>query len=1018
MKRKLPATANKLAKITVLSLLKNYYDEQIFSILIKDFYDSDLDISLAAIRASGSIGNEVAIPHLYRIIEHGKPEQQGAAIRTLSEINAPSSIENLVKYVHIFPGLRIRSEILRAINKISPFHQQVLALNQAVLEAPKSEPELLEIVVEGLIDAGQLDLIKANIYRITPTILRIIFTRLLESSIPETDKFIDSFGDAAPKYDPHTLGCYLCAYELKTAKPKMSYIVDLLQNSDPRTTSSFMMVLTNFDGHIRSPSRLFRLLLRSRFVDQATESLNGDLLTKIVEEVRAHSPLILNEFIFTTATHLEAVFSKLRKQHISLEGITEKNTLLIFVLAKILERYATPKLLKRTQVYFRTNSPVNPEILIRDIEEQLRGVDPEDIHRFQACIPLFVDRDSKARLNISQTLSTINLNSYSLLRRLNRLIRVIGALEIKNSGKKILEIVQFSRTERIPFLEETCVVTLCQLMNRAAVEQAKPIFAEAAQNVSSVNGYIRGARYLPAKIFINPLLKLLLNPGLNVHSQELIVKSIEQMNLSDSKTILPLLVRALRFPEIGNDLKLKISEILSKFGDAAIFQPILDLTNSTELDIRRVGIRTLRHLVLEEKKIPRDILTSRLYLLLEDPSKPLRIEALLALLTMRDDYAIQILEDYINSGDEAGLVELIKNLQQLLNREILSLILGLINSTSEVIQEQLRGCLQELCQGSYAEEIRKTLLDFLKEQKGSITETDRTTGSESLADDMGIVEHAKIEFKFKRENSQTLTVFFIDIVSYTEKSAQADTSDLFKLIQTFEEIALPTIARLKGILIKKLGDGLLAVFKHPMNAAIAALTIQKAIAENNQFKVDSEKFDVRIGLNTGLVIRKGGDIYGDTVNVASRMETSASPGDVLLTGSTYEEIKEYVRCTHLGNIQVKGKEDPITSYSAEEILVDTSQILTDAKDISATEKEKNEPASLTTLKESIFTPEFTVHETSQVDEELKSCLISLFTDITAAMEDVTRDYHDEYIIKRYLQDKWNEIMALYGQIPI
>jgi len=114
-------TVRKETKITVLHLLKNFYDEQIFNILIKDFYDSDTEISVAAIQASASLGNEVAIPHLYRIIEHGKEEQKVEAIRTLAVVNAPSSIEKLVKDFNRFSSVPVRKEILAAINQISPF---------------------------------------------------------------------------------------------------------------------------------------------------------------------------------------------------------------------------------------------------------------------------------------------------------------------------------------------------------------------------------------------------------------------------------------------------------------------------------------------------------------------------------------------------------------------------------------------------------------------------------------------------------------------------------------------------------------------------------------------------------------------------------------------------------------------------------------------------------------------------------------------------------------------------------
>ena len=103
--------------------------------------------------------------------------------------------------------------------------------------------------------------------------------------------------------------------------------------------------------------------------------------------------------------------------------------------------------------------------------------------------------------------------------------------------------------------------------------------------------------------------------------------------------------------------------------------------------------------------------------------------------------------------------------------------------------------------------------------------------------------------------------------------------------------------------------------------------MQKKVAEHNQYKVDEEKFFLRVGLNTGLVIRKQNDIFGDVVNIASRMQAAANPGDVLLTHDTYAEIQNYVGCTPLGKIKVKGKEEAIAAYAAQEVKVDFNHLL-------------------------------------------------------------------------------------------
>jgi hypothetical protein len=177
----------------------------------------------------------------------------------------------------------------------------------------------------------------------------------------------------------------------------------------------------------------------------------------------------------------------------------------------------------------------------------------------------------------------------------------------------------------------------------------------------------------------------------------------------------------------------------------------------------------------------------------------------------------------------------------------------------------------------------------------------------------------------------------------------------------------------------------------------------------NQYKVSKEKFFVRIGLNTGLVIRKDTDIYGDTVNVASRMETTAKPGEILLTQSTFEEIKEYINCTPLGSIQVKGKKDAIMTYTADSMKEGFGEARPDPSD-NDIGGEKQEELALTDI---LISPDFSVPEDIDIDPRIHQVLQGVFKDITNAVEEISKDYHEENAFKRYLQTRWTELISSF-----
>ncbi|MGO9310590.1 MAG: adenylate/guanylate cyclase domain-containing protein, partial [Spirochaetia bacterium] len=259
---------------------------------------------------------------------------------------------------------------------------------------------------------------------------------------------------------------------------------------------------------------------------------------------------------------------------------------------------------------------------------------------------------------------------------------------------------------------------------------------------------------------------------------------------------------------------------------------------------------------------------------------------------------------------------------------------------------------------------------------------------------------AKLEFKHRRESTQILTVFYIDIVDYTGKSEGLQPTDMMKVIKAFEDIVGSAIDEYQGRIVKKMGDGILAYFKSPVGATVAALTVQKKLAEYSAMRVGLEKIQARIGLNTGSVIRKGKDIFGPVVNVAARMQSTAGNGEVFLTDATYQKIHEYVRCTKLGPITVKGIDKAINAYSAQELIADPAKVVGDSL----------EPG-LQKLKESIFVPVFTIPAGAAAENRIPSLLKDIFTEISRAIEELAADYQDEYEFKKYLQDRWNALMG-------
>jgi class 3 adenylate cyclase len=170
---------------------------------------------------------------------------------------------------------------------------------------------------------------------------------------------------------------------------------------------------------------------------------------------------------------------------------------------------------------------------------------------------------------------------------------------------------------------------------------------------------------------------------------------------------------------------------------------------------------------------------------------------------------------------------------------------------------------------------------------------------------------------------QEVTVLFADFVGFTKASSTRSPSEIVSVINTYFT-AFDAITQLHGVeKIKTIGDAYMLASGVPSGNPIharkvieVAMEMLKAVHDIKLSAHDESApvFDLRIGINSGPVIagivgvkKFQYDIWGDTVNTASRMETASQPGRINISESTYELVKEFFDCEYRGEIEVKGK---------------------------------------------------------------------------------------------------------------
>jgi len=176
-----------------------------------------------------------------------------------------------------------------------------------------------------------------------------------------------------------------------------------------------------------------------------------------------------------------------------------------------------------------------------------------------------------------------------------------------------------------------------------------------------------------------------------------------------------------------------------------------------------------------------------------------------------------------------------------------------------------------------------------------------------------------------------VTVLFADVAGYTSMSEKLDPEEVHQVMEGCFQILMDEIHRYEGTIDKFTGDGVMALFgaplaheDHAQRACYAAMAIQKALETYGQ-KVEKDckvPFKMRVGLNSGPVIvgSVGKDLkmdytaVGDTVNLASRMQTMAEPGRILVSADVHKMARDFFNFKARGKMTVKGKAEVVEAY--------------------------------------------------------------------------------------------------------
>ncbi|WOS66009.1 adenylate/guanylate cyclase domain-containing protein [Sinorhizobium fredii] len=168
------------------------------------------------------------------------------------------------------------------------------------------------------------------------------------------------------------------------------------------------------------------------------------------------------------------------------------------------------------------------------------------------------------------------------------------------------------------------------------------------------------------------------------------------------------------------------------------------------------------------------------------------------------------------------------------------------------------------------------------------------------------------------ENRKLAAILAADVVGYSRLAGADEDRTLARLRALRSDLIDPTIAVHNGRVIKRTGDGALVEFRSVVDAVRCAIEVQNGMVERNAGVPQDRRIEFRIGIHLGDVVEESdGDLMGDGVNIASRLEGVAAPGAICLSEDAYRQVKARLdlSVSDLGNTQLKNIAEPIRVYS-------------------------------------------------------------------------------------------------------
>ncbi len=882
-----------------------------------DLFDARPVVALSAIATVGAIADPSSVPHLVRLMSMPDEDLQCAAVAALARIAHPETAGTLRGLLRATQSDRLREAVLEAIADAKLGDAETADLARRTARSPLVPPAARANAAGVLLAIAGPDCLDTLVADGREEVL----TRVLERAAGRPEAAARTLRLMAPGYRklPSRLRAGLAGFAASIDSPdSIPVLRAALADTDPEVRRAAYTAAGAFAYHAGLRGALIDALAERPEPLPSLEEEAAQAVARVATLPRT-AP-VSGEVRERIRRRIAELYTEVGTSSHRVASDSHELGWIIRRTCEYLEYYADDELKAAVIHHLRGIGAVEVDELLRRLKATAIRVEVRHFDGYTALQDLIRNPRRSGASLIMREITQVHTGKArrfgQLVRNLQLAAQYLGP-ESAAEAAGLEGIFTWARQERLFRLAEAALSAFARVAPEKGTALCK---ASLTPPVTSKILAIASLHLLAVldQPSLAPAVAAVLAGPEDAHLALNAIEAIGTLPPTSSGPVATALIGVLR-RTTNRELLEKAATCLGEKADVDITAGLSDLYRLGSPLPREAALICIDRQISAGRLANREGTAEFLYRILREAAPVDRGRAAALLWKLGDDYSLEVIRDLLATAAPPERAALLLALRGHLRPGLVPALESQLADGHPLVQEALR----ELILGASGEAV-EAVLELALAARGEAHEDEDTVGDGGKS--AGVELHSERErFRFEREHIAELTVLFTDIVGYSKKAQALPPMQLAALLQEYERILVAVVSAHRGELVKRMGDGHLFVFTSPLSAVLAAIRVQKSLRRFNRYREEVSRVAIRIGVHCGKVVRKdGGDVLGNTVNVASRLETAAQPGSILISEELHERVKDAVHAREIGAIEVKNISGTIRVFEPYEIALDLS----------------------------------------------------------------------------------------------